>query len=161
MKLERLAPEQAAEVLRFERENRAYFAGSIPDRGDDYFAEFPARHAALLEDQATGRCHLHVLVDAEGAVLGRFNLFDVESGEAELGFRVAERVAGQGVAKEGVRLVIARARDDYGLVRLRARAALANAGSRGVLRASGFVPVGDVTLNGRPGLRYTLTLAGK
>ncbi|MEU5749502.1 GNAT family N-acetyltransferase, partial [Streptomyces sp. NPDC047726] len=28
----------------FERENRAYFSASIPDRGDDYFSGFDVRH---------------------------------------------------------------------------------------------------------------------
>ncbi len=82
--LERLDARHADAVLRFERENRAYFARSVPDRGDDYFAGFAARHAALLAEQATGRCHFHVLVGDGGAVLGRFNLVDVPGGHAGL-----------------------------------------------------------------------------
>ena len=39
-------------LLAFERENRAYFAASIPDRGDDYFATFAERHRELLAWQA-------------------------------------------------------------------------------------------------------------
>ena len=44
--------DHAPALLAFERENRAYFAAVIPDRGDEYFAEFDARHAQLLESQA-------------------------------------------------------------------------------------------------------------
>lgn len=156
--LQRLAPGHAAAVLRFERENRAWFARSVPDRGDDYFADFDARHAALLAEQATGRCHFHVLVDDDGAVLGRFNLVDVADGDAELGYRVAERAAGRGVATDGVRRVCALAAETYGLVRLTAVTTLDNAGSLGVLRRTGFTPVGEITLDGRPGLRHVRDL---
>jgi ribosomal-protein-alanine N-acetyltransferase len=93
-------------------------------------------------------------------VLARINLVDVADGAAELGFRVAERVAGRGVATAGVRQVCALARDEYGLRRLIADAAQDNAGSREVLRRTGFVPVGEITLAGRPGLRHIVDLTG-
>ncbi|MCW3813735.1 GNAT family N-acetyltransferase [Micromonospora sp. DR5-3] len=156
--LQRLDAHHAPALLRFERENRAYFARTVPDRGDDYFAEFAARHAALLAEQATGRCHFHVLVDDDGAVLGRFNLVDVADGSAELGYRVAERATGRGVAQDGVRRVCELARDGYGLRQLVASAALENPASLAVLRRTGFVPVGEVQLGGKPGLRHVRDL---
>ncbi|WBB65670.1 GNAT family N-acetyltransferase [Micromonospora sp. WMMD812] len=156
--IQRLDVHHAPALLRFERENRAFFARSVPDRGDDYFTGFAARHADLLAEQAAGLIHFHVLLDDDGTVLGRFNLVDVADGGAELGFRVAERAARRGVATDGVRRVCALARDEYGLRRLVASAALDNAGSLGVLRRTGFTPVGDVVLNGRPGLRHVLDL---
>lgn len=159
--LQLLDARHADAVLRFELDNRAFFARSISDRGDDYFTEFAARHAALLAEQATGRCRFHVLVDAGGAVLGRFNLVDLADGRAELGFRLAERAGGRGVATETVGRLLRIARDEYGLHRLVASAALDNDGSRNVLRRNGFVPVGDVVLNGRPGLRHVRNLVGE
>ncbi|GAA2523952.1 GNAT family N-acetyltransferase [Winogradskya humida] len=157
--LQRLRADHADALMRFERENREFFARSIPDRGDSYFAEFAARHAALLDEQDTGVCHFHVLVDDTGTVLGRFNLIDVEDGQAVLGFRVAERATGRGTATHGVGRILVAARDDYGLRRLVADAALDNAGSRAVLRKTGFVPTGEeVMLNGRPGLRHVRDL---
>ncbi|MET8150325.1 GNAT family N-acetyltransferase [Actinoplanes sp. NPDC049668] len=156
--LERLHERHAAALLRFERENRVFFARSVPDRGDDYFAGFAARHADLLAEQATGLIHMHVLVDGRGAVLGRFNLVDVADGSAELGFRVAERATGRGVATDGVRRVIELAADDYGLHTLVASAALDNAGSLGVLRRTGFAAVGEVVLGGQPCLRFVRAL---
>ncbi|MGC4894387.1 GNAT family N-acetyltransferase [Micromonospora sp. DT31] len=158
--LERLAAHHAPAVLRFERDSRAYFARYVPDRGDDYFAGFAARHAALLNEQERGTCHFHVLVDDDGTVLGRFNLVDVADGSAELGYRVAERAVGRGLAQEGVRRVCALARDAYGLRRLVASAALANPASLAVLRRTGFVPDGDVWLDGEPGVRHVRDLAG-
>jgi ribosomal-protein-alanine N-acetyltransferase len=141
--MERLAAGHAAELLRFERENRAFFVRSVPDRGDDYFARFAARHAALLAEQASGRCRFHVLVDDDRRILGRFNLVDIAGGSAELGFRLAERAGGRGMAKDGVRLICEWARDEYQLRRLVATASRNNAASLAVLRATGFVPGRD------------------
>ncbi|GIF49892.1 ribosomal-protein-alanine N-acetyltransferase [Asanoa ferruginea] len=152
--LQRLDAGHATALLRFERENRAYFARFISDRGDDYFAEFDARHATLLAEQAAGEHHLHVLVDEAGDVLGRFNLFDVADGTAELGFRLAEHATGRGVATAAVGQVCELARDSYGLHRLTAVAALTNAGSLGVLRRNDFTPTGEVHMHGKPCLRH-------
>ncbi|MFG2056438.1 GNAT family N-acetyltransferase [Micromonospora sp. NPDC048930] len=157
--LQRLDARHAPALLRFERENRAYFARFVPDRGDDYFTGFAARHAELLAEQETGRCHFHLLVDDDGSILGRFNLVDVADGSAELGYRVAERATGRGVAQDGVRRVCELARDAYGLRRLVASAALANPASLAVLRRSGFTPTGEVVLGGQPGLRHVRDLA--
>ncbi|MEV4617201.1 GNAT family N-acetyltransferase [Asanoa sp. NPDC049573] len=147
-------------LLRFERENRAYFTRFISDRGDDYFAEFAARHAALLAEQAAGEHHLHVLIDDDGTVLGRFNLVNIADGTAELGFRVAERVAGRGVATAAVAQICDLARDTYGLQRLVAIAALTNTGSLTVLRRNDFIPAGELQFMGKPCLRHVRTLMG-
>src|SRR5271169_4672120 len=100
--IQRVRLDHAKALLAFERENRAYFAASIPDRGDDYFTHFDARHRALLAEQAAGVHFYHVLVEADGAVVGRINLFDVTESTAELGFRIAEKSAGQGLAQRAV-----------------------------------------------------------
>ncbi|WP_312871141.1 GNAT family N-acetyltransferase [Streptomyces lonarensis] len=156
LRLERLRADHADAVLAFERENRAWFSRLVPDRGDAYFAEFAARHARLLRDQDAGSDHFHVLLDTGGAVVGRFNLVDVADGRAELGFRVAERVAGRGVATHGVRRVCRAAREEYGLTGVRAAAALRNTGSRRVLERTGFTAVGEVVLGGEAGTAYLL-----
>lgn len=152
--LQRLRPDHFPALFAFEQENRAYFAASVPDRGDAYFVHFDARHRDRLADQAAGLHLFHVLVDSDDAVLGRVNLVDVADRSAELGFRVAERAAGQGLATAAVRQTCALAAAEYGLTSLRAAATLDNVASRAVLARAGFVPVGEVLLNGRPGTRY-------
>jgi ribosomal-protein-alanine N-acetyltransferase len=157
--IERLRLVHAAAVLVFERDNRAYFAASISDRGDDYFTGFQQGFRGLLAEQEAGGCHCHVVLGDDGAVVGRVNLVDVAGGRAELGFRVAEKAAGRGLATAAVREVCAMAARDYGLRTLGASAADDNAGSRGVLSRVGFVPTGEaVLLPGRPGHRYLLSL---
>ncbi|MFF3325653.1 GNAT family N-acetyltransferase [Streptomyces sp. NPDC002889] len=152
--LQRLRLDHAPALLTFEQENRAYFAASVPDRGDDYFGHFDARHSSLLAEQAAGLHHFHLLVGDGGEVLGRVNLIDVSDGCAELGYRIAEKAAGQGLATSGVRQACALAVTEYGLTTLRAVTTLDNAGSRAVLVRTGFVPTGEILLDGRPGLDY-------
>lgn len=154
VRVERLRADHAPAVLAFELENREYFSRSIPDRGDAYFAEFAALHRARLAEQDAGECHFHVVFDDDGALVGRVNLVDVEDGIAELGYRVAERAAGRGVATAAVAQVCQLAVTSYGLQALRAVTTLDNAASRAVLRRHGFTAVGDVTVDGRPGVRY-------
>ncbi|NUK08265.1 GNAT family N-acetyltransferase [Streptomyces lunaelactis] len=158
--LQRLRLDHAPALLQFERENRAYFAASIPDRGDGYFAGFDARHDDLLAEQAAGLHHFHVLVDNDGAVQGRVNLIDVADRSAELGYRIAEKAAGRGLATAAVQQVCALSTTEYGLTTLRAVTTLDNAGSRAVLARTGFVPVGEIRLDGRPGISYVRNLSG-
>jgi ribosomal-protein-alanine N-acetyltransferase len=159
--IERLRLDHAAAVLVFEQENRAYFAASVSDRGDDYFARFHQRFHDLLAEQEAGVCHFHVVTGGNGEVLGRVNLVDVADGSAELGFRIAEKAAGRGLATAAVRQMCTTAARDYGLRSLRASAAVDNAGSRAVLGHVGFVPTGEeVLLAGRTGHRYLLSLTG-
>ncbi len=156
--LERLSASHSDALLAFERENREYFAASVPDRGDAYFDEFDLRHESLRAEQEAGICQFHVLVDAAGAVVGRVNLVDLENGAAELGYRIAEKAAGKGLASAAVRAIIGLAASEYALTMLRARTTLDNPASRAVLTRAGFRPVGDVMLSGRPGTSYELKL---
>lgn len=152
--LQLLRRDHATALLAFERENREYFAAAIPDRGDDYFAHFGERHSALLAEQAAGLRFFHVLVGRDGEVLGRVNLVDVLDGSAELGYRIAEKAAGRGLATTAVRQVCSRAAATYGLTLLGAATTLDNTGSRTVLERTGFVADGEVLLDGRPGVHY-------
>ncbi|MEV7526815.1 GNAT family N-acetyltransferase [Streptomyces sp. NPDC091371] len=155
--LQLLRFDHATALLEFERENRAYFAASVPDRGDSYFAYFDDRHHALMDEQAEGGCFFHVLVGSEGDVLGRVNLVDVEDGSAELGYRIAQRAAGRGLATAAVREVCELAANEYGVTTLRAVTTLDNLGSRTVLARTGFVLAGEIPVDGRPGLRFLRT----
>ena len=78
--LQRVRADHASAILAFELANRAYFAASISDRGDDYFDQFTERHNALLAEQEAGLCAYYVLAGDDGSVLGRFNLFDIQDG---------------------------------------------------------------------------------
>lgn len=160
--LQRLRADHAAAVLDFELANRAYFAAAISDRGDEFFEHFTERHHALLAEQQAGVAAYHVLVAGDGSVVGRFNLILGKDESAELGYRVAQRAAGRGVATAIVREMCRLASTQYGLRRIRAATSLQNAASQKVLTKAGFLPVGPADpadLGGKPGAWYERVLA--
>jgi [ribosomal protein S5]-alanine N-acetyltransferase len=142
--LQRLRADHAPAVLAFELANRVYFAAPISDRGDEFFDRFTERHSASLAEQEAGIGAFYVLVAEDGSVLGRFNLYDLKGGTAKLGYRVAQHVAGRGVATATVRELCDLAATQYGLRTLKAATSRENAASQKVLARAGFVP-------GRPG----------
>jgi ribosomal-protein-alanine N-acetyltransferase len=155
--LERLNAGHAPAVLAFELANRAYFASSISDRGDDFFEQYADRYRALLAEQEAGNGAFYVLVAGDGSVLGRFNLLLAGDGTAELGYRVAQHAAGRGVATAAVRELSRLAVARHGLHTLRAATSHDNAASQKVLAKAGFVPVGPADpahIGGKQGTWY-------
>ncbi|MEV5986844.1 GNAT family N-acetyltransferase [Streptomyces sp. NPDC052051] len=153
-RLERLRADHEPALLAFERENREYFARSVPDRGDAYFAEFASLLRARLAEQDAGLCHFHVVLDDRGALIGRVNIVDVVAGRAELGYRIGERAAGRGVATAMVGEVCRVAATEYGLLELTALVARANPASAAVLLHNAFTAVEETSVGGQPGVRY-------
>jgi [ribosomal protein S5]-alanine N-acetyltransferase len=162
LEVQRLRADHAAAVLAFELANRTYFAASISDRGDDFFDQFTERHSALLAEQEAGLGAFYVLVAEDGSVLGRFNLVFAGDGTAELGYRVAQHIAGRGVATATVRELCQLAADRHALRTLKAATTRENAASQKVLAKAGFVPAGPADpahLGGKPGTWYQRDLA--
>ena len=163
--LQQLRADHADAVLAFERANRAWFAASISDRGDEYFERFPDGFRALLADQDAGHGAYYVLVAPDGSVLGRFNLFldggsgDGGSGDgvANLGYRVAQHAAGQGLATAAVRELCPLAASRHGVHTLRAATSNGNVASQRVLIKAGFEPAGPADpadVGGKPGVWF-------
>ena len=161
--LQRLRADHAPAVLAFELANRAYFAASISDRGDEYFDQFTERHRALLAEQEACMGTYYVLVAGDGAVLGRFNLIFSGDSTAELGYRVAQHAAGRGVATATVRELCELAAAQFGLRTIRAAVSSENAASQKVLLKAGFAPAGPADpahIGGKPGTWYQRNLTG-
>ena len=159
--LELLRADHAAAVLTFERENREWFARSISDRGDEYFERFAERHAWLLADQESGGGAYFLVVD-HGSVLGRVNLILRDGGRAVLGYRVAERAAGRGVATAAVEEVCRLARSSYGVREVVAATSHENVASQRVLAKPGFEvtgPADPADVGGKQGSQWRLDLA--
>jgi [ribosomal protein S5]-alanine N-acetyltransferase len=155
--LQRLEPGHGPAVLAFELANRSYFAAAVSDRGDEFFDQFPEQHSAMLAEQEAGAGAYYVLVDEDGSVLGRFNLYRFADGTAELGYRVAQHAAGRGLATATVRELCALAAARHGLRTLRAATSLDNTPSQKVLANTGFVAVGPADpahIGGKQGTWY-------
>jgi RimJ/RimL family protein N-acetyltransferase len=155
--LQQLHAGHAPAILAFELVNRAYFAEFISDRGDEFFDQFADQHNAMLAEQNAGVGAYYVLVAEDGSILGRFNLFNLKDGSAELGYRVAGHVAGRGVATATVREMCRLAALRHGLRMLRAATTHENVASQKVLTKAGFVAVGPADpakIGGKAGILY-------
>ncbi len=156
--LQLVSPKHESAVLAFEMDNRAYFAKSISDRGDSFFEQFSDRHRELMAEQEAGAGAFYVLADGNGAVVGRFNLYDLSDGTARVGYRVAEQVSGHGVATTGLRGLCRIAREDFGLRTLTAATSNENIASQRVLLKSGFAYVAPTEVGGRQGALFDIDL---
>jgi ribosomal-protein-alanine N-acetyltransferase len=162
--LQPLRPEHGAAVLEFERADRDYFARSISDRGDEFFEHFERHLEDALAEQAAGTSAYYLLVDENGVVLGRFNLFDLHDGTARLGYRVAESASGHGVATAAVEEMCVLAARVHDLHSLRAAVSSANVASQRVLLSNGFVTVGPADpsdIGGKTGSWYLRDLGSE
>jgi [ribosomal protein S5]-alanine N-acetyltransferase len=162
--LQRVRADHAQAILAFELANRGYFAASISDRGDEFFDHFTDRHGELLAEQDSGTGAFYVLVGDDRSILGRFNLYRIKDGTAELGYRVAQDVAGRGVATATVRELCRIAAAQYGLRTIRAVTSCDNVASQKVLKKAGFGPVGPADpadVGGKRGTWYQRDLAAR
>jgi ribosomal-protein-alanine N-acetyltransferase len=156
--LQPVGSEQESEVLAFEIGNRAYFTRSITDRGESFFEHYAERHRELMAEQKAGTSAFYVFVDEDGALVGRFNLYRISDGMAEVGYRVAERVSGHGVATSGLRALCRIAREELGLSTLTATTSNDNVASQRVLLKAGFAYVRPTEVAGRPGMLFGIDL---
>ncbi len=134
--------DDASALLDFELQNRDWFTRHITARpADVYSAEGIVRHIEeCLEAYRQGSMHPSLLLDASGAVVGRANLKDIERAKSssEIGYRVAERSAGGGLATLAVRHMQQLARDEWQLRTLEAYVTSHNPASARVLLKCGF-----------------------
>src|SRR5690606_915581 len=141
-----LTPDDAKKVLRFERENRAFFERVIPGRGDAYY-DLTAVHASIersIAARLAGTDFMYVIRDADGEVVGRINLADTREEPvrtAELGYRIGARHSGEGYATRAVGLLLEEAFGLLGMMRLEAVTTPTNVGSQIVLLRNGFAYV--------------------
>ena len=155
--LKPLTAGDAPAVLAFELANRAYFAAAVSDRGEEFFDQYTDQHNAMLAEQEAGIGAYYVLVAEDGSVLGRFNLYRIQDGTADLGYRVAQHVAGRGVTTATILELCQLAAARHGLRTLRAATSRDNGASQKVLAKTGFVPVGPADpadVGGKPGTWY-------
>lgn len=94
-------------------------------------------------------------------MLRRFNLYELKGASAEVGYRVAQQVAGRGVMTATLRELCRSASVRYGLCALTAATSDQNVASQKVLTKVGFVPAGPAdpaAIGGKHGTLYRLEL---
>ncbi|MQA40128.1 GNAT family N-acetyltransferase [Rugamonas aquatica] len=138
-----LQTQDAAPLLQFELENRAWFEQYIAPRDESFYTPHGVqRHIEhYLDGYANGTWHPCLLLDTGGRVVGRANLKDINrhTASAEAGYRIARDAAGQGLATRALQHLIALAQEQWRLQQLQAYVTDNNLASVRVLNKCAFV----------------------
>ena len=137
-----VAAADAAALLRFELEHRAWFERWVQARDPAFYSAdgVAAAIAAAESARAAGQAHQYLVVDGE-RIVGRVNLTHIRRAHfqcADLGYRIGEHDGGRGVASRAVALCLEQAFGTHGLGRIEAIARPENKGSIRVLERNGF-----------------------
>ena len=143
MHFENVAEKHVLSLLEFERSNKAYFELSIAPRGSSFYSlDGVGYHISeLLYLQQQKRAWGYVLVDElrNNQIVARANIKNRAGNEAEIGYRVAEKESGKGIASRCVLFLIDEAKR-MGITLLNAEVMDNNPASEKVLIKSGFSP---------------------
>lgn len=137
----------AADVLRFEVDNRAYFDSILGPRSPNFYSLETLKPilAGNVRAREEGSGYSYLIRDTADQLVGRLNLYGVELGElqvAEVGYRIAEREQGKGYATAALALLLHEAFGPLGLHRVEAHTTPDNLGSQLVLTKNGFMAEG-------------------
>ena len=137
----------AAPLLAFELENRAFFEATINARPAGFYSleGVQVSISSAMADSFVDRGYQFLLKDDGGAILGRANLSAVKRAHfhsAVLGYRIGEVACGKGCASEAVRQLLEIAFGKLRLFRIEADCRIDNEASRRVLLRNGFVQYG-------------------
>ena len=138
--IRRLTANDADELAAVLVENRAFLAPFEPDRDERFYTAEGQRERLQHDD------HQHAFAILEGErIVGTVSLSNVVRGplqSANLGYWVAERVNGRGIATNAVGELIPIAFGELGLHRLEAGTLVDNVASQRVLLKNGFEEIG-------------------
>jgi ribosomal-protein-alanine N-acetyltransferase len=124
-------------------ENRQFLAPWQPRRPDGYFTEGGQREAvgAALAQQSSGSAVRLAILDPEGALVGTITLASIIRGafqSCSVGYWLAERAQGRGLATAALREAAHVAFTDLQLHRIQAETLTHNVRSQRVLERLGF-----------------------
>jgi ribosomal-protein-alanine N-acetyltransferase len=132
-------------LLAFEVRNREWFESHIDARDSSFYSlqGVAEQIESYLSDFAVGTWHPFVIEDSNGEIVGRANLKSIDSStkSAQVGYRIDQRVCGQGLATQALKHLIQEAHVRWNLTLLVAHVFAQNAGSRKVLDRCGFLAV--------------------
>jgi ribosomal-protein-alanine N-acetyltransferase len=141
-----LAVTDAHQMAQLYAENREFLAPLEPLRPDAFYTfEGQRRHIAQLTDRRTAGTAYPFVIVLGGKPAGAINLSNVVHGafqSGNVGYWVAEKHNGLGVATRALGLVCERAFGEIGLHRVEAATLLDNYASQRVIEKNGFVRIG-------------------
>lgn len=138
-----VTPDDAPALANLLSDNRAFLAPFEPVRDTVYYTVDGQREVirAALHEHTEGRCLPHVVLDDADGVVGRITLNGIVRGpfqSCSVGYWLAERATGRGLATAAVREMRRVAFEELELHRVGAATLLHNTASQRVLGRNGF-----------------------
>ncbi len=142
-----LEPADAPALLEIAREDSAFFAPWEPLHDEQWLTEAAQMEVIgeKLEQHRLGLAVAHVVLDGDGAVVGRITLNNVVRGafqSCSVGYFIRSAANGRGHATSAVRAMLGIAFGELGLHRVEAGTLVHNVRSQRVLERNGFVRFG-------------------
>ena len=142
-----LCIEDGDALLEFELANRKFFERVLPPRPKGYYdIDYNKRILEdIIREQENGLCHMYLIKNEEGIIVGRVNLFSIAMGiyqKAEIGYRIGEEYNGCGYGTKAVAMACDEAFNTYNIHKIEAGTAAQNIGSQIVLLKNKFSFVG-------------------
>ena len=139
MRLYQLNESHFEALFDFEARNRDWFELLVPPRPETYksMGGFSRATASLLLEQNKGESNFFVGVQ-DGKIVVRANLVEINSGSADVGYRVCGQEAGKGYATNALEALIDFAQNSLRLEQLTAKTTNNNVASIRVLQKLGF-----------------------
>ncbi|SUD92015.1 GNAT family N-acetyltransferase [Psychrobacter phenylpyruvicus] len=133
-----LAKNSYQDLFKFEQDNWDYFAQIVGARPDSYrnYDSFVRTQNDILQQQAKGDIAFY-LIYQQSKLVGRINLRDIRSAEANLGYRICQSAGGKGIATLAVDKIINIA-PQLEIKRINAIVSETNPASEKVLLKNGF-----------------------
>ena len=146
MDIKPITKADAAIILDFELENRDWFEQSVPPRSEHFLTLEGMSEAVdlLLAEMKDGE-GAYYLVFFGGEIAGRVNFSKTGAAEAELGYRVAKKYAGRGIATNAIQRMLPKVKDALVIDRIFAKTSFDNVASIKVLQKCGFRQTGTGT----------------
>ncbi len=139
LELAPLSVDDAPGLFAFEIRNRLWFEKQVGPRPDTYW-DLTSLTEIIREQVTAGE--MMFLLKIGGRIVGRVNLTALDSGVAQLGYRIGQAHTGQGIATRAVRMACSEALE-RGIWALEARVAWNNVASKRVLEKVGFMRTGN------------------
>lgn len=146
------------EVYKFEVDNKEYFEETLLARPQGYFEmeSYLEIMKEIIDEQNKGLCHMHIIRDEEGKMIGRINLSSFKDDNDQLiwalGYRMDQNENGKGYCSKAVKEVLELAKEEYKIKKIMAGTSTRNKGSQRVLEKNGFEYVetikDDMEING-------------
>ncbi len=135
-----LSSSDASALRQFEIANRQWFERFIATRGNYFYLPegVQAHIQQCLQEFAAGRMQPMVLVGANGEIIGRANLHQIDFEDAKIGYRLAEKATGLGLAFTSANLLVEDAQNIWHLPQLRSFVVPENYPSARILQKLGF-----------------------